>query len=227
MEVWEFRIQKPCSVIYCTYFTLAATLIVWHYILSFVKMFCLVVSQVLNRVYLIHRFPLEIASPNLFPHMPLPGSSFWWVGPGEVLCNQMHHCVSQRKMSWERGREAGRGRKRERVCVWIDHTTVLGEARVTSHEMAAVPGVGATITHSSLALARLGFQIRIYIQYIMTINVSWWWGMCMSVHFRTPLTCVWFLSCLRTQSPAGRNSSRMKSNLIRICFTPGVPGDCN
>ena len=56
-------------------------------------------SQVLNRVYLIPRFPLEIASPNLFHHMPLPGSSFWWVGPGEVLCNQMHHCVSQRKMS--------------------------------------------------------------------------------------------------------------------------------
>lgn len=55
----------------------------------------------------------------------------------------------------------------------IDHTKVLGEARVTSHEMAAVPGVGATITHSSLVSARLGLpHIWMYIQYIMTINVS-------------------------------------------------------
>lgn len=59
-------------------------------------------------------------------------------------------------MSSERGGEAGRGRKRERLCVWIDHTMTLGEARVTSHEMAAVPGVGATITHRSLVLNCLG-----------------------------------------------------------------------
>lgn len=118
---------------------------------SFVKMFC---SVVLNRVNLIHRFPLEKSLSNLFPYLPLPGSSFWWVGPGEVLCNQMHHCISQSNMSSERGREAGRGRERDRVCahvcVWIDHTRTLGEARVTSHEMAPVPGVSATITHSSL-----------------------------------------------------------------------------
>lgn len=145
---------------------------------SFVKMFCLVVS---NRVHLIHRFTLEKASPNLFPHLPLPGSSFWWVGPGEVLCNQMHHCISQRNMSLERGREAGRGRKRVRLYVWIDHTMTLGEARVTSHEMVAIPWVCATITHSSLVLNWLRLpHIQIYIK-IYIGSLSWsWFDMCMS-----------------------------------------------
>jgi len=55
------------------------------------------------------------------------------------------------------------------VCVCIDHTTVRGEARVTSHEMAAVPRAGATITH--IPLARLGLpKIRIYIQNKMAID---------------------------------------------------------
>lgn len=59
------------------------------------------------------------------------------------------------------------------VCVWIDCTTGLGEARVASHEMAAVSGVGATITHSSLGLAQLGLsQMQICIQHTMTIDKS-------------------------------------------------------
>lgn len=41
--------------------------------------------------------------------MPLTGSSFWWVGPEEVLRNQMHQCVSHRKMSCERQRGKARG----------------------------------------------------------------------------------------------------------------------
>lgn len=40
--------------------------------------------------------------------------------------------------------------------MWIDHTKALGGARVASREMAAVPGVGATITHSSLSSAWIG-----------------------------------------------------------------------
>lgn len=72
----------------------------------------------LKRSYLSHVFPIEIASANLFPQLLLPGSSLWWVDSGEVLCNLMHRCVSQNKMSRERGREEGRGRKRRRggVC---------------------------------------------------------------------------------------------------------------
>lgn len=55
----------------------------------------------------------------------------------------------------------------------IDHTAVFGEARVTSHEMTAVPAVGATVAHSSLVSAQLGLlQMPICIQYIMTISVS-------------------------------------------------------
>lgn len=57
--------------------------------------------------------------------------------------------------------------------MWIDHTKALGGARVASREMAAVPGVDATITHSSLSSARLGLpHIWMYIQYVMTINVT-------------------------------------------------------
>lgn len=42
--------------------------------------------------------------------------------------------------------------------MWIDHITALGEARVTSHEMVAVPRVGTTVAHSSLALPCFGLD---------------------------------------------------------------------
>lgn len=105
-------------------------LIVWHYIFTVCEMFCLVVSQVLNRVYLIHRYPTRDSSTKLIPCMPLPGSSFWWVGPGEVLCNQMHHCVRRRKMSWESW-EGSRKRERERRCMCEDrchHSVQRGQS---------------------------------------------------------------------------------------------------
>lgn len=35
----------------------------------------------------------------------------------------------------------------------IDHAAVFGEARVTSHEMTAVPAVGATVARSSPRLS--------------------------------------------------------------------------
>lgn len=51
----------------------------------------------------------------------------------------------------------------------IDRAAVFGEARVASHEMTAVPAVGATLAHSSLASAQLGLlPIRICIQYTPT-----------------------------------------------------------
>lgn len=132
---------------------------------SFVRAFCSVVS---NRVHLIPGLTLEKASANLFPHLPQSGSSFWWVGPGEVLCNQMHRCIRQRNMSSERGGKLGAA-ERVGLYVWIDHTMTLGEARVTSHEMVAVPRACATITHSSLVLNWLRLpHTRVWIIMMLT-----------------------------------------------------------
>lgn len=130
----------------------------------------------LKRSYLSHVFPIEIASANLFPQLLLPGSSLWWVDSGEVLCNLMHRCVSQNKMSRERGREEGRGRKRKRG-VYVDRSR-RGTRRAKSDQPwnGCCPGVGAT-----LPLARFGItaHMDVHTKY-NDYQCAMIWGMCLS-----------------------------------------------
>lgn len=70
------------------------------------------------------------------------------------------------------------------MCVRIDHVAMLSEGRVTSHEMVAVPRVGAAITRSSVPLAWVGITTVMGTHTIHNDNVR----MMRDVHERV---CVW------------------------------------